>query len=98
MVELTIVVHRGRYRRGGAVHPINLVERWFAGLTEKQLRRGSFDSVRRLEAAITRWLQKWNDNARPFRWTKSAADNQTQHPPCCTYLRYGTLIWNDRVN
>ena len=40
----------------------------------KAIRRGSFDSVRRPEQAIARWLEKWNQNARPFRWTKSAAD------------------------
>jgi len=53
---------------------LNLVERWFAPLAEQAIRRGSFDSVRRPEQAIARWLEKWNQNARPFRWTKSAAD------------------------
>lgn len=53
---------------------LNLVERWFGLITEQAIRRGSFDSVRRLEAAISRWLAHWNDHARPFRWTKSAAD------------------------
>ena len=53
---------------------LNLVERWFALITEQAIRRGSFDSVRRLEGAITRWLAEWNENARPFHWTKSAAD------------------------
>jgi transposase len=52
---------------------LNLVERWFALITDQAIRRGSFDSVRRLEGAITRWLAHWNQNARPFRWTKSAA-------------------------
>lgn len=51
---------------------LNLVERWFAPIAEQAIRRGSFDSVRRLEEAITRWLAHWNENARPFRWTKSA--------------------------
>ena len=53
---------------------LNLVERWFAIITGQAIRRGSFDSVRRLEAAIMNWLSHWNDNAQPFRWTKSAAD------------------------
>ena len=53
---------------------LNLVERWFGLITERAIRRGSFDSVRRLELAINRWLARWNENARPFRWTKSAAD------------------------
>jgi transposase len=52
---------------------LNLVERWFALITGQAIRRGSFDSVRRLERAIMRWLAHWNDHARPFRWTKSAA-------------------------
>lgn len=52
---------------------LNLVERWFALITEQAIRRGSFDSVPGLEAAITRWLAQWNESARPFRWTKSAA-------------------------
>jgi transposase len=53
---------------------LNLVERWFGLITEQAIRRGSFDSVRRLELAINRWLARWNENARPFRWTKSPAD------------------------
>ena len=52
---------------------LNLVERWFALITSQAIRRGSFDSVRRLEQAILRYLAHWNQNARPFRWTKSAA-------------------------
>jgi len=52
---------------------LNLVERWFALITSQAIRRGSFDSVRRLERAITRYLAHWNDNAKPFRWIKPAA-------------------------
>ena len=52
---------------------LNLVERWFGLITEQALRRGSFDSVRRLEQAINRWLSHWNQKPRPFRWTKSPA-------------------------
>jgi transposase len=51
---------------------LNLVERWFALVTDKAIRRGSFDSVRALERAITRFLANWNENAKPFHWTKSA--------------------------
>lgn len=51
---------------------LNLVERWFALITGQAIRRGSFDSVARLERAIMRWLKHWNENARPFQWTKSA--------------------------
>jgi transposase len=51
---------------------LNLVERWFAGLTEKQLRRGVHRSTRELEAAIRSYLQTNNRHPKPFIWTKSA--------------------------
>lgn len=51
---------------------LNLVERWFAALTEKQLRRGVHRSTRELEAAIHRYLESTNDNPKPFVWTKTA--------------------------
>ncbi len=50
---------------------LNLVERWFAVLTEKQLRRGVFRSTRELEEAIMRYLEATNENPRPFIWTKT---------------------------
>lgn len=51
---------------------INLVERWFAALTEKQIRRGTHRSVRELETAIRRYLAITNDSPRPFVWSKTA--------------------------
>jgi transposase len=51
---------------------LNLVERWFAALTEKQLRRGVFRSTRDLEEAITHYLEATNQNPKPFIWTKTA--------------------------
>jgi transposase len=51
---------------------LNQVERFFATMTQKQIRRGSFTSVRDLILTINRYLQLYNDNPRPFRWTKSA--------------------------
>jgi transposase len=53
---------------------INLVERFFAALTEKQIRRGSHRSVRELEAAIRNYLALTNDSPKPFVWTKTADD------------------------
>lgn len=53
---------------------LNLVERWFAALTEKQIRRGSFRSTRELEAAIRSFLDQHNAKPKPFLWTKSADD------------------------
>ena len=51
---------------------INLVERFFAALTEHQLRRGTHRSVHALEKAIRDYLDLHNDEPKPFRWTKSA--------------------------
>ena len=51
---------------------INLVERFFATLTEHQLRRGTHRSVPALEKAIREYLETHNENPKPFRWTKSA--------------------------
>ena len=51
---------------------INLVERWFAALTEKQLRRGVHRSTQELETAIRRYIAVANERPRPFVWTKTA--------------------------
>ena len=51
---------------------LNLVERWFAELTEKQIRRGSHHSTRELEEAIRAFLDVTNDEPKPFMWTKTA--------------------------
>jgi transposase len=51
---------------------LNLVERWFALLTEKQIRRGVFRSTRELETAIRNYLKNYNDQPKPFIWSKTA--------------------------
>ena len=51
---------------------LNLIERWFAELTTKQLRRGVHRSVPALEAAIREFIEAHNTKGRPFVWTKSA--------------------------
>jgi len=51
---------------------LNLVERWFAELTNKWLRRGTHRSTKELETAIRSWIDTWNDNPRPFQWHKTA--------------------------
>jgi transposase len=51
---------------------VNLVERWFATLTEKQIRRGAHRSTRELEAAIKSYLALSNAAPTPFIWTKTA--------------------------
>ena len=51
---------------------LNLVERWFSALTNKQIKRGSHRSVQELEAAITSYISHTNANPKPFVWVKSA--------------------------
>ena len=71
-----------RVRRWLAKHPrfvlhfiptsaswLNLVERWFAELTAKAVRRGVFRSVAELEQAIAGFMETWNQNPKPFVWT-----------------------------
>ena len=51
---------------------LNLVERWFGELTTKKLQRGTHRSVRALNTDIRGWIESWNDNPRPYVWTKTA--------------------------
>src|SRR5512143_2922691 len=51
---------------------LNLVERWFRNLTDKRLRRGSFNSVADLIAAIEEYLTIHNEDPKPFVWTATA--------------------------
>ncbi len=51
---------------------LNLVERWFSELTSKKLRRGTHRSVRELNTDIRSWIDDWNDDPRPYVWTKTA--------------------------
>jgi transposase len=51
---------------------LNQVERWFGLLTDKQLRRGVHKSLQALEKDIRAWVTTWNENPRPFTWTKTA--------------------------
>jgi transposase len=51
---------------------LNQVERWFALLTDKQLRRGVHKNLHTLERDIRTWVATWNANPQPFTWTKTA--------------------------
>jgi transposase len=51
---------------------LNLVERWFALLTERQIKRGVHRSTQALENAINHYLKFTNENPKPFIWTKTA--------------------------
>ena len=53
---------------------LNQVERWFALLTERQIRRGVHRSVKELEDAVTAFIANHNAAPKPFHWTKSADD------------------------
>ena len=76
----TLLVRRGLARRPRyhlhftptSASWLNQVERWFAALTEKQLRRGVFRSTRELETAVMDYLETSNASSTPFVWTKTA--------------------------
>jgi transposase len=51
---------------------LNQVERWFAELTTKLLQRGVHKNVQALEADIRNWIKTWNEDPKPFVWTKTA--------------------------
>ena len=53
---------------------LNLVEGWFHLLTERRLRRGTFNSVNQLVDAIELWVDHWNDDPKPFIWKKPAEE------------------------
>lgn len=70
---------------------INQVERFFALLSERQIKRGVHRSVAELQAAITAFIERHNAQPKPFRWTKSADDILASIERFC--LRH-----NDTVN
>ncbi len=51
---------------------MNLVERWFAEITNKWIRRGTHRSVKELATSIAYWVATWNDDPRPYVWHKTA--------------------------
>ncbi len=51
---------------------LNLIERWFAELTNRKLRRSAHRSVTELEADVRQWINEWNADPKPFVWTKTA--------------------------
>ena len=63
---------------------LNLVERWFAALTEKQLRRGVHRSTRELEEAILQYIDSTCADPKPFRWTKTADEILASLARYCT--------------
>ena len=65
---------------------LNLVERWFATLTERRIRRGSYRSTRELETVIKEYLEVNNGSPKPFVWTKSADDILASIARFCTRI------------
>jgi len=65
---------------------LNLVERWFAELTTKKLRRGAHRSVRDLNTDIRAWIDTCNDNPRPYVWTKTADEILDSIATYCTRI------------
>ena len=57
---------------------LNLVERFFAEITSRRIRRGSYSSVDDLEATIFGYLAQHNEKPKPFRWTKTPRDILTR--------------------
>jgi transposase len=53
---------------------VSQVERWFGLLTDQMIRRGVHKSVQALESDIRAWIDHWNENPRPFTWTKTAEE------------------------
>jgi transposase len=51
---------------------LNLVERWFAELTTKWIKRGTHRSVKELVSSIRTWITNWNDEPKPYIWHKTA--------------------------
>ena len=64
---------------------LNQAERFFALLTERQIRRGIHRSVGALQTAITLFIDQHNANPKPFRWTKSADDILASIERFCLY-------------
>jgi transposase len=62
---------------------LNLVERWFAELTEKWIKRGAHRSVKDLVASIRTWITNWNADPKPYVWHKTADEILTSLADYC---------------
>jgi len=71
---------------------LNLVERFFGLLTEKQLRRGIFTSVKELEEKIMNFIDSHNENKKPFVWTKSAEEILVKVERARQALSYQSIV------
>jgi transposase len=72
---------------------LNLIERWFAELTNRKLRRSAHRSVVDLERNVRTWINEWNNDPKPFIWTKTAdeiLDTLTAYCLRVVYIRTQT--------
>jgi transposase len=69
---------------------LNLVERWFAELTTKLLQRGAHRSVGELNADIRTWIKTWNQDPKPYVWTKTSEQILDSIARFCTKPTYAT--------
>src|SRR6266540_2645216 len=65
---------------------LNMVERWFAELTNRKLRRSTHRSVKALEDDVNAWIAAWNEDPKPFVWTKTADDILANLANYCTRI------------
>jgi transposase len=69
---------------------LNLVERWFAEITNKRIGRESWESVPQLIKAIKEYIKRWNSSGRGFTWTKKPEGIQAK----IRKAKSGTIIQN----
>ena len=65
---------------------LNMVERWFGELTTRKLRRSTHRSVKALEDDVNAWIAAWNEDPKPFVWTKPADEILTNLANYCTRI------------
>jgi transposase len=68
---------------------LNMIERWFAEITEKRIRRGSFRNVKELVAVIKQYIDSHNQNPKAFVWTASVETIMRKIPKCKDLLVTG---------
>ena len=70
---------------------LNMIERLFAEITRKRIRRGVFQSVKELEAAIYRHLEHHKEPPKPLIWSAAARQNHRESQPWAPSVRVATL-------
>ena len=75
---------------------LNLVERWFAEITSKRIRRESWQSVQELEKGIMDFIHNWNETEKKYVWIKTATQIRASiNEAKKRYADYTKLIlWN----